>query len=93
MDHNRNKIWALTCANKCMEIGVFERREIEKEQRSEKDARCRVLIAFPGAVIKHCDKSKKDWGRDISWPRCCVVREPKTAGHTASRSGNTDSRR
>lgn len=65
-----------------MEIGVFERREIEKEQRSEKHAGCRVLIAFPGAVIKHCDKSKKDWGRGVSWPRSRVVRELETAAHT-----------
>lgn len=34
-----------------MEIGGFEKKETEKEQRSEKDARCPVLTAFPGAMI------------------------------------------
>lgn len=76
-----------------MEIGVFERRETEKEQRSEKDAGCRDLTAFPGAVIKHCDKNKKDWGRGYHGQDVVLsgsLRQLLTL--KASRSGNTDSR-
>lgn len=51
MDQSRKRIRRRTCASKSMEIGGFERKETEKEQRSEKDARCPVLTAFPGAMI------------------------------------------